>query len=39
MQVDSFLCFYLKAQEETETHVDTWTKMSTPVSKPAAVAA
>lgn len=34
MQVDSFSSYYLKAQEETGTHVDVWTEMSTPCSKP-----
>lgn len=37
MQVDILLRKYLKAQEETETHVDMWTKVSTSASKAAQV--
>lgn len=33
MQVDSFSSSYTKAQQETETHVDVWTELSTPVGK------
>ena len=35
MQVDSNSSFYIKAQEQTEADVDTWTRLSTPVSKTA----
>lgn len=36
MQVDSFTLFNTKAQEETGRHVDVWTELSTPSSKPLA---
>lgn len=36
MQVDSFTLFNTKAQEETGRHVDAWTELSTPPSKPLA---
>ena len=39
MQVDSFSLIYIKAQEETERHVDAWTRLSTPVSKASGAAA